>query len=119
MATQIDVTLRLIDMMTSPLVRVQNEMERTARAHQRMGRDIQRIGDGFSSVGESMLPIAAGITAISAAGGRAFIDFDSIITGAAAKAGATAEEMEMMRQKASQFWGGFSNKCHASSKRYG
>ena len=44
MATQIDVTLRLIDMMTSPLVRVQNEMERTARAHQRMGRDIQRIG---------------------------------------------------------------------------
>lgn len=52
MATQIDVTLRLIDMMTAPLVRVQNEMERTARAHQRMGRDIQRIGDGFSSVGE-------------------------------------------------------------------
>lgn len=107
MATQIDVTLRLIDMMTSPLVRVQNEMERTARAHQRMGRDIQRIGDGFSSVCESMLPIAAGITAIGAAGGRAFIDFDSIITGAAAKAGATAEEMEMMRQKASQFGADF------------
>lgn len=107
MATQIDVTLRLIDMMTSPLVRVQNEMERTARAHQRMGRDIQRIGDGFSSVGESMLPIAAGITAIGAAGGRAFIDFDSIITGAAAKAGATTEEMEMMRQKASQFGADF------------
>lgn len=107
MATQIDVTLRLIDMMTSPLVRVQNEMERTARAHQRMGRDIQRIGDGFSSVGESMLPIAAGITAIGVAGGRAFIDFDSIITGAAAKAGATAEEMELMRQKASQFGADF------------
>lgn len=107
MATQIDVTLRLIDMMTSPLVRVQNEMERTARAHQRMGRDIQRIGDGFSSVGESMLPIAAGITAIGAAGGRAFIDFDSLITGAAAKAGATAEEMEMMRQKASKFGADF------------
>lgn len=107
MATQIDVTLRLIDMMTAPLVRIQNEMERTARTHQRMGRDIQRIGDGFSSVGESMLPIAAGITAIGAAGGRAFIDFDSIITGAAAKAGATAEEMEMMRQKASQFGADF------------
>lgn len=107
MATQIDVTLRLIDMMTAPLVRIQNEMERTARTHQRMGRDIQRIGDGFSSVGESMLPIAAGITAIGAAGGRAFIDFDSIITGAAAKAGATAEEMEMMRQKASQFGANF------------
>ena len=107
MAAQIDVTLKLIDMMTAPLVRIQNEMERTARAHQRMGRDIQRIGDGFSSVGESMLPVAAGITAIGAAGGRAFIDFDSIITGAAAKAGATAEEMDMMRQKASQFGADF------------
>ena len=107
MAAQIDVTLKLIDMMTAPLVRIQNEMERTARAHQRMGRDIQRIGDGFSSAGESMLPVAAGITAIGAAGGRAFIDFDSIITGAAAKAGATAEEMEMMRQKASQFGADF------------
>lgn len=107
MATQIDVTLRLIDMMTAPLVRIQNEMERTARTHQRMGRDIQCIGDGFSSVGESMLPVAAGITAIGAAGGKAFIDFDSIITGAAAKAGATAEEMEMMRQKASQFGADF------------
>ena len=96
MAAQIDVTLRLIDMMTAPLVRIQNEMERTARTHQRMGRDIQRIGDGFSSVGESMLPIAAGITAIGAAGGRAFIDFDSIITGAAAKAGATAEEILLL-----------------------
>ena len=103
MATDIDVRLRLIDAITAPLVRIQNEMERTARLHQRLGRDIQRIGDGFSSVGESMLPVAAGITAIGAAGGRAFIDFDSIITGAAAKAGATAEEMEMMRQKASQF----------------
>ena len=107
MAAQIDVTLKLIDMMTAPLVRIQNEMERTARAHQRMGRDIQRIGDGFSSVGESMLPVAAGITAIGVAGGKAFIDFDSIITGAAAKAGATAEEMEMMRQKASQFGADF------------
>lgn len=107
MAAQIDVTLKLIDMMTAPLVCIQNEMERTARAHQRMGRDIQRIGDGFSSVGESMLPVAAGITAIGAAGGKAFIDFDSIITGAAAKAGATAEEMEMMRQKASQFGADF------------
>lgn len=107
MAQQIDVTLKLIDMMTAPLVRVQREMERTARTHQRMGRDIQRIGEGFSRVGENLLPISAGITAIGAAGGKAFIDFDSIITGAAAKAGATAEEMEMMRQKASQFGADF------------
>ena len=103
MPSVIDVVLNLVDKVTNPLKTVQREMERTANMNRRLGRDIERIGSGFSSVGESMLPIAAGITAIGVAGGRAFIDFDSIITGAAAKAGATADEMELMRQKASQF----------------
>ena len=107
MASVIDVVLNLVDRVTNPLRTVQREMERTANMNRRLGRDIERIGSGFSSVGESMLPIAAGITAIGVAGGRAFIDFDSIITGAAAKAGATADEMEMMRQKASQFGADF------------
>lgn len=107
MPSVIDVVLNLVDRVTNPLRTVQREMERTANMNRRLGRDIQRIGDGFSSVGESMLPVAAGITAIGAAGGKAFIDFDSIITGAAAKAGATAEEMEMMRQSASQFGADF------------
>lgn len=103
----IDFTLLFMDQVTKPLRNVQMEMERTARMHQRLGNQIRQIGNGFSNVGESMLPIAAGITAIGVAGGRAFIDFDSIITGAAAKAGATADEMEMMRQKASQFGADF------------
>lgn len=107
MASVIDVVLNLVDRVTNPLRTVQREMERTANMNRRLGRDIQKIGDGFSSVGESMLPIAAGITAIGVAGGHAFIDFDSIITGAAAKAGATADEMELMRQKASQFGADF------------
>lgn len=107
MPSVIDVVLNLVDKVTNPLKTVQREMERTANMNRRLGRDIERIGSGFSSVGESMLPIAAGITAIGVAGGRAFIDFDSIITGAAAKAGATADEMELMRQKASQFGADF------------
>lgn len=107
MASVIDVVLNLVDRVTNPLRTVQREMERTANMNRRLGRDIQKIGDGFSSVGESMLPIAAGITAIGVAGGHVFIDFDSIITGAAAKAGVTADEMELMRQKASQFGADF------------
>lgn len=75
----IDFTLLFMDQVTKPLRNVQMEMERTARMHQRLGNQIRQIGNGFSNVGESMLPIAAGITAIGAAGGRAFIDFDSII----------------------------------------
>ena len=107
MPSVIDVVLNLVDKVTNPLKTVQREMERTANMNRRLGRDIEKIGAGFSSVGENMLPIAAEITAIGVAGGRAFIDFDSIITGAAAKAGATAEEMELMRQKASQFGADF------------
>lgn len=107
MPSVIDVVLNLVDRVTNPLKTVQREMERTAKTNQRLGRDIQKIGSGISSVGESLMPVAAGITAIGVAGGKAFIDFDSIITGAAAKAGATAEEMEMMRQKASQFGADF------------
>ncbi len=107
MPSVIDVVLNLVDRVTNPLKTVQREMERTAKTNQRLGRDIQKIGSGISSVGESLMPVAAGITAIGVAGGKAFIDFDSIITGAAAKAGATAEEMEMMRQKASRFGADF------------
>lgn len=107
MPSVIDVVLNLVDRVTNPLKTVQREMERTAKTNQRLGRDIQKIGSGISSVGESLMPVAAGITAIGVAGGKAFIDFDSIITGAAAKAGATTEEMEMMRQKASQFGADF------------
>ena len=107
MPSVIDVVLNLVDRVTNPLKTVQMEMERTAKTNQRLGRDIQKIGSGISSVGESLMPVAAGITAIGVAGGKAFIDFDSIITGAAAKAGATTEEMEMMRQKASQFGADF------------
>lgn len=107
MPSVIDVVLNLVDRVTNPLKTVQREMERTAKTNQRLGRDIQKIGSGISSVGESLMPVAAGIAAIGVAGGKAFIDFDSIITGAAAKAGATTEEMEMMRQKASQFGADF------------
>lgn len=107
MPSVIDVVLNLVDRVTNPLKTVQREMERTAKTNQRLGRDIQKIGSGISSVVESLMPVAAGITAIGVAGGKAFIDFDSIITGAAAKAGATTEEMEMMRQKASQFGADF------------
>lgn len=107
MASHIDLIMTLMDQVTAPLRDVQREMERTARLQQRLGRQVQQVGSGISSVGETLMPVAAGITALGAAGGRAFVDFDSIITGAAAKAGATAEEMELMRQKASQFGADF------------
>ena len=103
----IDMMLRLIDGVTTPLRSIQQQVKDTAQYHQALGKNIERVGSSFTRMGKTMLPIATGITALGIAGGKAFVDFDAIITGAAAKAGATAEEMELMRQKASQFGADF------------
>ena len=102
----IDMMLRLIDGVTTPLRSIQQQVKDTAQYHQALGKNIERVGSSFTRMGKTMLPIATGITALGIAGGKAFVDFDAIITGAA-KAGATAEEMELMRQKASQFGADF------------
>lgn len=107
MPAVIDVVMNLVDRMTSPLRSIRSQMAETAQVSQRAGRNIQNIGGNISNVGSAMMPFAAGITALGVAGGQAFLDFDNIITGAAAKAGATAQEMDLMRQKASQFGADF------------
>ena len=67
MAEIIDVIMRLQDNVTSGLTRIRNSMEETSKANQRMGRDIAKAGKNVSDLGESMLPAAAGITALGAA----------------------------------------------------
>lgn len=107
MPAVIDVVMNLVDRMTSPLRNIRAQMNETAQANVKLGAHIKNVGRGFSDVGSAMLPVAAGITALGAAGGQAFLDFDNIITGAAAKAGATAAEMDEMRSKAAQFGADF------------
>lgn len=100
MANIIDVVMRLTDNVTDPLRNIRRQMEETANINQRLGRNVSRLGDNISSIGQAMMPAAAAITAVGAAAGKTFMDFDATITGAAVKAGATAEEMQKMRDVA-------------------
>lgn len=93
----IDVVMRLIDGITEPLKRVQSQMENTANLNRRLGRTVQNVGKSITNVGKAMLPVAATIVGAAVAGGKAFTDFDAIITSAGAKANATVEEMDKLR----------------------
>lgn len=98
----IDVMMRLVDGVTAPLKAINSQLAMTAKQQNAAGRNIQRLGRDISGVGEALTPVAAGIVAMGALGARAFIGFDSVVTAAAAKAGATAAEMEEMRATASR-----------------
>lgn len=100
MASIIDVVMKLTDQVTGPLRHIRSEIEQTARIHERMGSTISRVGNNISSIGNMMMPMAGAITAIGAASAKTFMDFDATITAAGVKAGATAQEMEEMRQVA-------------------
>lgn len=103
MAEIIDVVMRLTDQVSDRLTHIRREMEQTARGNIRLGNTVQGVGRSLGSVANTMMPIAAGITAIGTVGAKTFMDFDAQITAAAVKAGATAEELNAMRDAAGKF----------------
>ena len=102
MAEIIDVVMRLTDHVTDGLHHIRTEMEQTARANSQMGRNLENAGKGVGALSSAMMPLAAGIAGVGAVGVKTFMDFDATITGAGVKAGATAEEMQKMKDAASQ-----------------
>lgn len=100
MAEIIDVVMRLKDETTNSLRRIRNGMEETAKANMKLGRDITNAGRGIGNIAHAMAPLAAGIAGVGAISAKTFMDFDATITGAAVKAGATAEEMQKMKDAA-------------------
>lgn len=102
MAEIIDVVMRLTDNVTDGLRHIRTEMEQTARANSQMGRNLTNAGKGVGALSSAMMPLAAGIAGVGAVGVKTFMDFDATITGAGVKAGATAEEMQKMKEAASQ-----------------
>lgn len=102
MAEIIDVVMRLTDNVTDSLHHIRSEMEQTAKANQQMGHNISRAGKNVGNLASSMMPLAAGIAGVGAIGVKTFMDFDSTMTGAAVKAGATTEEMQKMKDAAAK-----------------
>ena len=94
--------MRLTDNVTGGLNRIRNAMEQSAKANQRMGRTLQNAGRHVGNLSDAMMPLAAGITGVGALGVKTFMDFDATMTAAGVKAGATAEEMQQMKDAAAQ-----------------
>jgi TP901 family phage tail tape measure protein len=102
MAEIIDVVMRLTDNVTDGLQRIRSEMEQTSKANMQMGRNLSNASRNVGNLASSMMPLAAGIAGAGAIGVKTFMDFDSVITGAGVKAGATSEEMQKMKDAAAQ-----------------
>ena len=102
MAKIIDVIMRLQDQVSGTLGRIRRQMEETGRMHRRLGGEISRTGRNIENIGRAMLPMAEGMAGAGALALKTFADFDSTITMAGLKAGATAEEMEQMRKVAAE-----------------
>ena len=99
----IDVTLRLVDNMTSPLNSAGQALARHAMQYQRAGRQIQKAGKQISAVGGGMtknftIPIAgAGVAAIKLAS-----DFESGMSKVSSISGATGGELDKLSKKAKE-----------------
>lgn len=99
----IDVTLRLIDNMTSPLNSAGQALARHAGQYQRAGRQIQKAGKQISAVGGGLtksltMPIAgAGVAAIKLAS-----DFESGMSKVSSISGATGGELDKLSKKAKE-----------------
>lgn len=103
----IDVIMRLTDQVTVPLTRIRSQMDATAKTSTRLGRTVQTVGKNISSISSALMPVSAGLVAAGTMAATTFMDFDRVITGAGAKAGASAAELEKMRAAATQMGADF------------
>lgn len=103
----IDVIMRLTDQVTAPLTRIRSQMDATAKTSTRLGRTVQTVGKNMGSIGSALMPVSAGIVAAGTMAATTFMDFDRVITGAGAKAGASAAELQKMRDAAVQMGADF------------
>ena len=103
----IDVIMRLTDQVTAPLTRIRSQMDATAKTSTRLGRTVQTVGKNIGSIASALMPVSAGLVAAGTMAATTFMDFDRVITGAGAKAGASAAELEKMRAAATQMGADF------------
>lgn len=103
----IDVIMRLTDQVTAPLTRIRSQMDATAKTSTRFGRTVQTVGKNIGSISSALMPVSAGLVAAGTMAATTFMDFDRVITGAGAKAGASAAELEKMRAAATQMGADF------------
>ncbi len=100
MADIIDVIMRITDMVTPSLDDIQRHLIDTRNQHRHLAREVRGVSRSLGSMADAMAPVAMASAAVGAVGVKSFMDFDATITAAGVKAGATAEEVEQMRDVA-------------------
>lgn len=99
----VDVTLRLIDKMSSPLNALGGNLAKSANQWTKAGKQIQNAGKSISAVGSSMtktftVPIAsAGVACVKLAS-----DFEAGMSKVQSISGATGKELDALSQKAKE-----------------
>ena len=74
-----------------------------------------RIGENLTSAGEKMLPVTAAVTGLGTAAVKTASDFDSAMSNVAAISGASAEDMDKLRERAREM----GSQTKFSAKEYG
>lgn len=99
----VDVTLRLIDKMSSPLNSLGGKLAQSANQWTKAGKQIQTAGKGIAKVGSTMTAslttpiVGAGVACVKLAS-----DFEAGMSKVQSIAGATGEEMDMLSKKAKE-----------------
>lgn len=99
----VDVTLRLIDKISSPLNKVGKGLANSSRQWQRAGRQIERAGKQISNVGAGMTKtVTAPIAGAGAACVKLASDFEAGMSKVQSISGATGNELDALSKKAQE-----------------
>ena len=97
----IDVTMRLIDKVTSPLNNVNAKLTASAKQWQRAGKDISKAGRSISNTGKSLTKtVTMPIVGIGTACVKAAADFEAGMSKVQSISGATGDEIKKLSDKA-------------------
>lgn len=99
----VDVTLRLIDKISSPLNSVGKSLEKNVRDWEKAGRSITKAGKNIAAVGGTMTKsLTAPIAAAGVACVKTASDFEAGMSTVQSISGATGKELDALSQKAKE-----------------
>lgn len=103
MAKIVDVTLKLIDKLSSPLNAVANNLRRNANQWTKAGKQIEKTGKTIAGVGGSLTKtVTAPIAGLGIASVKMAADFEKGMSTVQSISGATGEDLDKLSQKAKE-----------------
>lgn len=97
---QYDALKRTIIETEESLKSLENEVGSGSAKLAEISAESGKIGENLTSAGEKMLPVTAAITGLGTAAVKTAADFDSSMSNVKAISGSSADEMDMLRERA-------------------